>query len=257
MKSFVLGIALLSSLPAAAEQPADPWSLAPELPTACYSGEDDFAQRISTARKSNADALSRQTEINAALQDQLNNLDQTEKQQHFMAFMMDNPQEAQEFMMSLNTMGAEAQERAPELMQQQQQLDDEFAALNSRYDAELETALAPLQQQFGMLPDGEGVTAADRARGAELLRQMNADYDQLCGTWWNNGPFHAWLARDREFLQKIAADAVAQDVTLKEYAIYGIPTDGYHPRDELQAVEKYLGQAEQVFNKRWPQRRVP
>lgn len=91
-----------------AAAPADPWSKVPQLPTGCYSAQDDFATNKEVAIETlKAEAVT-QEEGNQKIADQLteqNNQDPMKMAAAMQEAMMKDPQNAMKYM---ETMGATA-----------------------------------------------------------------------------------------------------------------------------------------------------
>jgi hypothetical protein len=80
---------------------------------------------------------------------------------------------------------------------------------------------------------------------------MNAAYEGLCQTWWKNGPFHAWLPREKALLIEDAAALEKIDSrTVDQGVMLGIPAEGYRSTASLSAAHEFLRRANEVFSKR-------
>jgi hypothetical protein len=153
-------------------------------------------------------------------------------------------------------MGQEYNDEMSALVAQRQQLEEEYNEIAARYDAAYREALGAFEERYSNT-GGEGSSdGATEDDGIRVVRQMNANYEALCETWWKDGPFHAWLVRHKQFLIE---DAAEQDkssaASVKNFELMGIPAEDYRSTASLQAAHAYLQRATQIFNKRWFGRR--
>jgi hypothetical protein len=256
MRIIACSVLLLATQPLWAEPIDDPWALVPELPNSCYSERDDFQERAYAAMNVLSAERSRQSEINMAISQQSADVDPMELQQRMMEFLMEHPEEAQAYMEGLMQTGQEFNEETPERNAQRQQLEDELNAITSRYDTTYQDALGPLDARYGRWVGEGSVDEAAEDDGIRIVREMNANYETLCETWWKNGPFHDWLARDRQFLIEDAAEQEKLSATtIRNYELTGVPTADYRSTVSLEAAHAYLQKATQIFNKRLLSRR--
>lgn len=250
-----LAPAVVAAPPAA----ADPWARVPALPTACYSETDGFADSLTKAQEALESDLSKQQEQNSAIDASLSQLDPMATQTRMQNFLMKNPQEAMKYVQESQALGAAVQEAVPKNAARQQQLDDEYAALRSRYDAAVSAALAPYQAKIKALNinDGEGGNPPGVIeQWTALLKKENEAYEKLCPEWWSaNGRFPAWLAAYKAFQQQDVplwerADAAKK----KNYEIMGIPAANFRSTSGMEAVRTYMRKASDVFGtRRWLQ----
>lgn len=255
MKSCLFGLALLVAPLAASAAPVDPWTLAPALPTACYSGQDKFFEQASTQLEKTQAAKYRQEAINQEINDRLEAIDPMEQQSRMMDYMMEHPEDMQKFMAA-----NQSQEQAymdttiatdEEEIRQKQALD----ALVARYDAALKAATEPLYDKIAALPlcDGECASppwAIEAAKG--FYGQIDQEYLKLCGQWWKAGPFHTWFAGYKKLLAaKIPLQEEIDASTRANNAIFGVIGD-YRSYEPLQGVESYTSLSRGIFEKRRP-----
>ena len=249
MKAFALIPLLLAAQPAAAAPIDDPWALVPKLPSSCYGDRDDFAARSNASLNTIAAEEARQDELNSAISQQFKDLDPMEMQQRTMDFLMEHPEDAETLMRELMQTGQETNEAAPEMNAQSQQLEDELAELFARYDADYKKSIGLLESRYYGDQDGE---LSERAAFL-MVEKMNEAYEGLCTTWWKNGPFHAWLAKEKAFLIENAAVWEKNDKAGVEQnaLMLGISADGYRSTAALSATRNFLRKADEIFSKRW------
>lgn len=244
---------LLLSVPAFAAAAEDPWSRVPALPTACYSESDHFSDQALAASEALNEEKNRQQVINDALAQQLAEVDPMDQQQRMMTFLMENPEQAQKYMESLQMGGQQIQELVPEMADRDRQLTLQLDELSARYKAEQEQLAAShakkLEAYYAQAE--KGCTEATIARANALVREENAAYEQLCAAWWVQGPFHDWFAEFRQFKHESAAEWDLQaDSQALNYRVMGIDADAYRPTQGLEAPVEYLRRAALVFSKR-------
>jgi hypothetical protein len=247
MKRYAFSSALLSiSLAAGAAAPADPWTLLPTLPTACYGQQDNFDEALATQSETLSAEISRQTQINEQLDDRVNNLDPAEKQRQIMAYMMKNPQQAAAAMQALQSLGSGAAANAGVEAEGEDEQTQALAVLINRYDAELKAARAPIFEKRNKIT----AMATDPQFGV-LSAQLDQEYVRLCPAWWKGGPFPAWLASYREFLtQDIPRRKEAEAKGNAHYAMFGISAAEFRSTIEMEAVRKYLMRAAEIYGHR-------
>lgn len=247
-----VALVVLLAPPILADPIDDPWAMVPDLPTACYADTDDFQERANNATQALGTEYQRQEAINRAISEQSAELDPMEMQQRMVTYLMEHPEDAQRYMESLQQIGQEANEQAPQNAERYYQFDADMETLSASYDSALRDAMAPLQRRGQRLDETSGhCNEKWLADARALVSDENATYERLCATWWNKGPFHAWLGEFRQFQIEIAARQDEQDNTAKQnYEVMGIATDGYRPTGYLRAPIEYLRRAGPVFAKR-------
>jgi hypothetical protein len=247
MKKGPLGLALfVASLAANAAVPADPWTLVPALPTACYGQQDDFDEVLATRIETLSAEISRQAELNGQIEDRFDALDPQEKQRRMMDYMMENPQEATKVMQAMQSMGSEAAESHQVEEEGEGEQSQALAGLFARYDAALKTATDPIFAKRNK------ISAIGSDPEFEVLsRQLEQEYEKLCPQWWKGDPFRTWLAGYREFLiQGIPAREEAEAKGNAHYAMFGISAASYRSTIKMEAVKKYLMRATEVYRRR-------
>jgi len=239
---------LLGSL-AAAEPPADPWTLVPALPTGCYSEQDEFSAQVDQAIETLQNETDRQNEINTEVKNREE--DPMETARRMQEFMMNNPEEAMKMMQAVQATGTEEGQAAmlatlEKNAQQDKALDD----LVARYDAAYGAALDPIYEKRHSLSFKETETQADRDEWAALTRKANAEYEKLCGEWWKSGGrFHAWLASYREYTveDRIPADEERERIAMAPLAAAGRSMEAYRSTVAMEAVLDYMQRARRIF----------
>lgn len=226
--------------------PTDPWATVPAFPTGCYSGQDDFAQRIDAAMQTLSADIERQKESNSKVSDAVANLDPMEKQRRMQTYLMAHPQDAMKIMQAPQGAGV-----ATEDLARASELDTQLRDLFARYDAALRDAWAPMQAKLATLNDGEGATQRDYDEAAAAHQQSNAAYERLCGSWWKTGPLRDWLGAYKAYLvEQIPKQQALDDAGNAMWVMFGVSTAGYRSTAAPDAVLKYMKRAEEVFGKR-------
>jgi len=247
MKPYALGFAIFAiSLAANAAAPADPWTLVPALPTACYGQQDDFDEVLATRIETLSAEISRQAQLNDQLEDRVSALDPQEKQRRIMDYMMKNPQEATKAMQAMQSMGSEASEVRQVEEEGEREQSEALAGLFARYDAALKTATDPIFAKRNKI-----IAIGSDPEFEVLTRQLDREYEKLCPQWWKGGPFRTWLAGYREFLiQGIPAREEAQAKGNAHYAMFGISAASYRSTFKMEAVKKYLMRTTEIYGRR-------
>ena len=244
MKTYAPGFAI--SLAANAAAPADPWTLVPALPTACYGQQDDFDEVLATRIETLSAEISRQAQLNDQLEDRVSALDPQEKQRRIMDYMMKNPQEATKAMQAMQSMGSEASEVRQVEEEGEREQSEALAGLFARYDAALKTATDPIFAKRNKI-----IAIGSDPEFEVLTRQLDREYEKLCPQWWKGGPFRTWLAGYREFLiQGIPAREEAQAKGNAHYAMFGISAASYRSTFKMEAVKKYLMRTTEIYGRR-------
>lgn len=247
MKPYAVGFAILAiSLAANAAAPADPWTLVPALPTACYGQQDDFDEVLATRIETLSVEISRQAQLNRQLEERVDALDPQEKQRRIMEYMMKNPQEATKAMQALQSLGSEAAVEARQEAEDEREQRQALAGLIARYDAALKTATDPIFAKRNKISD-----MASDPEFEVLSRQLDQEYEKLCPQWWKGGPFRSWLAGYREFLiQDIPGREQEEAKGNAHYAMFGISAASYHSTVKMEAVKKYLMRTTEIYGRR-------
>jgi len=262
---LLVGLAIGLSGVASGAPPAspDPWTKAPALPTACYSGQDKFVEQIAAATDSLSSEIDRQTQINDGMSQALANLDGAEKASRMQNFMMSNPQEAMKILQANQSAGNAYNETGGQREEARQKLEQDLTDLQARYSAALESARAPLAVKFedldkrakkALVAEGESWVYAPWAKSEydALTSQANKAYERVCGDWWPaSGAFPAWLKRYREFVQAgILLTENLEDAMKAQYTIMGIPSASFRSTVAMNAVLEYMKRASALFEQR-------
>jgi len=249
MKTYALISLLLTAQAAIAEPIDDPWALVPQLPDSCYSERDNFAERSNAATGIIETEMARQEEINSAISQQSRDMDPMEIQQRTMDFLMDHPEDAERLMRSLMQTGQDTNEGSTENNAQRQQLEDELTEISARYDADYKKSVGALESRYY----GETGEELSEREAFLMVDKINAAYQGLCKTWWKNGPFHAWLGKEKAFLIEDAAVWEKNDKAAAEQnaMMLGVSADGYRSTAPLSAARDFMRKANEIFGKRW------
>lgn len=248
MKKRLLGLALsVASLAANAAAPADPWTLVPALPTACYDEQDDFDETLTARIETISAEISRQEQLNGQIEDRLEALDPQERMRRIMDYMMENPEEATKAMQVMQSLGSETN---VESIQKEEAGEGEqtqaLTALFARQDAALKTATDPIFAKRNKI-----IAIGSDPEFEVLSRQLDQEYVKLCPQWWKGGPFRPWLAGYREFLIKgIPAREEKEAKGNAQYAMYGISAASYRSTIKMEAVKKYLMRIAEIYARR-------
>jgi hypothetical protein len=250
MKAVLRGLVCVMSLQAGAEEIADPWALLPTLPTACYQEDDDFADRAHAVTETLGTEMSRQQEINQELSQQLANIDPMEQQQRMMDFMMRDPQNAQKYMQAVASVGTQASEVMPQVQEEAIALYGERDKLLAEYDAAMKALDDAYNRRTLGLFEQQEKFDQDQAKSSAAVDAFNAGYETLCASWWNDGPFHEWLARHEGLKRRLLEIEGDGDVLVQNYTIFGIDADKYRSTSSLGAAKEQLDAAQQIFSRR-------
>ena len=262
---LLVGLAIGLCVVASGAPPAapDPWTKVPPLPTACYSGQDKFAEQITAATDSLSTEIDRQTQINDGLSQALANLDGAEKASRMQTFMMSNPQEAMKILQATQSAGNAYNETGGPREESRQKLEQDLTGLEASYGAALDSARAPFAVKFddldkrakkALVVEGESWVYAPWAKSEydALTSQANKAYERACRDWWPaSGAFPAWLKRYREFVQAgIPLTENLEDAMKAQYTIMGIPSASFRSTVAMNAVLEYMKRASALFEQR-------
>jgi hypothetical protein len=230
----------------------DPWSQVPELPDSCYEESDNFIARLDATTEALAAEEARQSEINAAIDGELRNMDMAEQQQRMMDFLMEHPEHAQEYMQALTQQGQTVLDVVTNMSEERVQLHTEADELVTRYDAAIDESLAPSRARHQDWVDRFWEEKAPESEGRQRVAEINVAYEGFCATWWKQGPFHEHFARLR---QAIVDDVARIDgevpAMLKNHQIMGVSTEGYRSTQGIKGAQEYMRQVRLIFTKRW------
>jgi hypothetical protein len=230
----------------------DPWSQVPALPDSCYRDADDFIARLDATMESFRAEEARQVEINAAIDAELNTMDMAEQQQRMMDFMMKHPEKAQEYMLAMTQQGQTTLDVITSMNEERTQLHTESNELVARYDASLEESMAPSRARYANWVERFWTEKAPESEGRERVAEINAAYEEFCGTWWKQGPFHDLFARLRQaMIDDVTQTKGGVPASLRNHEMMGISTEGYRSTDGIRAAQEYMRQVRVIFNKRW------
>lgn len=230
------GLVCARAAAAAPVAAADPWAQVPALPTACYSSQDGWWDKISAA------------------------LDVVQQA------MMEDPQNAQKMLEQMMQQGQQAQAELPERMEREQQLEAESKSVMKQYDAALARAMAPAEARWSALrnklsppkdanhPGESGVPDWAWAEWHVIQRERDEVYVGNCAQWWSAaGPIHAYLKRYRDFLVQERTpyyQKMTDEPRLRQYEMEGVSAEGYRTTIDYEAAEKYMERARVMFDRR-------
>ena len=266
-----LGIVLLlagwTAVPSAAAEPA-PWAArVPALPTGCYQS-DGYAGKLSTAKEAVKHDIEQQTAINQQLKDQVKSADKMELVARQQQYMMDHPQEAMALMQRTQTLGTqESNDARLALLNEQQTLEEDLDGIDARYKAALAAAFAPIKAKLKDLDERAKKDIQQTEAGDfykpwavqewnALNQQRNAAYEKVGAEWWAaSGPFHGWLKRYREHLDREIAQREEADQLGAGFMVImaGTPKASFKSTASLDATVEYIEQVGKVFGRRWEQ----
>lgn len=242
---FVIGNAIADAID-------DPWSQVPELPASCYRDADDFIARLDATMEAFAAEEVRQTEVNAAIDAELRTMDMSEQQQRMMDFMMEHPEQAQEYMQAMTQGSQTVLDVVTDMSEERVQLHTESSELVTRYDTELAEHMSPSRARYEDWVDRFWEEKAPESEGMQRVTEMNVSYEDFCATWWQQGPFHQHFARLRQaMIDDTTKTDGALPAKLKNHEMMGISTEGYRSTQGIRDAQEYLRQVRVIFNKRW------
>jgi len=251
-----LGVLLTSAVLAAAPPPAkDPWTKVPKLPTACYSGQDRYFEEADAAVESIQQDLYRQDEVNDALIAKLDAIDGMEKQSRMQTFLMENPQEAMEYMKAVQETGSGIAGEVSKEAEIEQKFLDELKGIQAKYEAAIDKAQGPLWASLKALGISEmGTPQKTIDAGMVIMKKINAEYERVCPDWWGAaGPFHDWLKRYKEHLIQDRVKYIDKNEAFKvsQLKMFGVPgADTYVPTTTMDVAIRHIKQSRDIFAER-------
>jgi len=259
----VLGVLLCA--PAALSQPAatGPFAKVPALPTVCYAETDPFIDKLDAAREAMQAEWYKQNDVNAKIEEDLQNIDPMEMASRMQQWMMSNPQEAMKYAQAAQATGEESQTAVPELNAAEMKFDTEQKDLVARYKAALEQTHAPAEARMAALVKkleaagecGFGDTECAMPDWAwveydVIQKQRDAAYQASCPQWWGaTGQVHGYLKRYRDWLvtKYIPAWKANDDARLTQYAIMNTPAASWKSTIPYQSADKYMRVTRELF----------
>jgi len=242
-----------------------PFAKVPAFPTACYSANEPFFDKVAAAREAVIADREKQTAINAKIEKDFNGMDMMEKSQRMQQWMMDNPQEAMKFAQASQAVGQQATTVVPELSNQSMQFDRDRDDLMKRYDAAMKQAQAPADARMAVLdkkldPVGchFGSTECEIPKWAldemdAIQRMRDAAYQAACPPWWAaNGQVQAFFKRKRDWVvtKYLPAYAKNDELMMQQYAIMNTPAASYKSTLPHDQAVKYLDDVYKLYNMR-------
>ncbi len=241
---------------------ADPWTKAPALPTACYDGNDGFADQVEAARTALAADAERQKAVNAQIEEQFNSIDPMEKAERMQQWMMSNPQEAALVLGGQQQMGMQQQAENPQLNADSMRFDAERRTLGDKYLAAAKQAQAPANAGLEALnarltaagcgfDDTEcSIPESAYAERDVLLRQRDAAYQANCATYWAaTGPMQDYAKRYRKWMSEkwIPNWQQTDEVMRSQFAIMDTPGQAWSSTIPQEHVSRYLNEIGQLY----------
>lgn len=264
MKWHLFALAFLATPLAQSAVPADPWSLVPALPTACYGKQDEFDEVVAQQLATLGEEITRQDNINSKIMRapsaglRAGTVDPTEMARRITENMMKDPQNAMKPVQS-------SRQASPEQEKKESEQKAALAKLVARYEATLKAATTDSSSFWGaegsLAPRGDGVSRSgggwmhdvsatqNMEQAVAYSRKVDRAYEtQVCPQWWKGGPFQTWLAGYRAFL--VAELPRQEDTEAKENAplkLTGVKMEDYRSTLKMKAVKKYLLSIQGVY----------
>lgn len=245
--------------------PPGPFAKVPPLPTACYTKNETFADRLATARQAVLADRAKQQAINDKIEQDYASLDPMAKAQRMQQWMMENPQEAMKVMQANQAVGAEMTSAAPDLSADESRFANEQKDFVQRYRTAMSQAQAPADARMAALnkklePNGCGFGDAECSIPAwayteldAVLRMRDAAYASTCPQWWGaSGQVQAFLKQRRDWIvnKYLPLYAKGDEIKLQQFAIMNTPGASWKstmPHDE---AAKYMDTIQQLYQLR-------
>ncbi len=271
MKRHLFALAFLATPFAQSAVPADPWSLVPALPTACYGKQDDFDEVVAQRLATLAEEITRQDKINSEItrapSAQLNagTVDPFEMARRMTENMMKDPQNAMKPAQAAKESAEPSRQANLEQEKKESEQKAALAGLVARYEAEIKAATTDSSSYWGsegsLVPRGDGVQLGGGAwmhdvgatqsmdQAVAYSRKVDRAYEtQMCSKWWKGGPFQTWLTGYRAFLvADIPRQEEAEAKLNAPLTMTGVKLDAYHSTLKMKAVKKYLLRIQDVY----------
>lgn len=257
----MLAIAVFGSARALAAQTdaPDPWKRIPALQTTCYV-DHDFTGKLRNVYEDVGADLSRQTEINDALEKKLQDLGQQEITQRMIALMQRDPQKAMKMMQAQQAAATQVATGITSGDEAKKERDAEFAQLSAAFNAEMDAGAKPFRARRDEImrtsrrvlgPENwEFTTKAAETEFNEMVNKENADYEARCSAYFGaSGKMHKWLASYREtVLDPVAKSTEANDdIKAMQMAVLDSPGAGFRSTAQMTAVREFLLLAEKAY----------
>ena len=268
---LVAALAGLAGASALDAQPAatGPWAKVPALPTACYSGQDQWWDQNNAALEAVQQARYKQAEANAAIHQKLNDAmaaDPMAMVQALQQKMMDDPQNAQKYIEQMVAQGQQAQAEVPAQSAKEQQLEAESKTVIKQYEAALTQAMGPANARWNALKKKMGISMDSLGPGelgvpdwawAEwevILRERDSAYAANCAKWWTaTGQIHAYMKRYKDYLVQERTPYLqkfSDQPVLDQFKMMDISSAGYRTTADYEAAEDYIKMASTLFDQR-------
>ena len=281
MKRYLFVFAVFITPLAQSAVPADPWSLVPTLPTACFGKQDNFDEVVAQRLTTLGDEIGSQDKINSEIarapsaQLRAGTMDPMEMVRRMNENMMKDPQNAMKPVQAANESVQPSRQANLEQEKKEREQKTALAGLVARYEATLKAATTDSSSYWGkegsVGPRGDGVqkggggwmhdVAATQTMEQAIAYSRKVDHvyeTQVCPQWWKGGPFQTWLSGYRAFL--VADIPRQEEAEAKENAplkLTGVKLEDYRSTLKMKAVKKYLLSIQEVygssgtFQRRW------
>ena len=257
--AFAIAMAIGATPLAAQSEPPDPWKKVPPLPTTCYGDLAVSAKLHSTYIEVGED-LTKQEQINSALERELERLGQEEIMKRMMDYMRKDPQKAMKMMQAQQSAATAIREGFTSGDEAKKEREAELEKLSAEFNAELDAMSRPYRTRRDAImktsrrvlgeENWEFTTRAAETEYDSLIDRENADYEARCAAYFGpDGKMHAWLASYR----KTAIDPAAKsneandEIKTTQMAVLESPGAGFRSTAQMMAVREYVLAAEKVF----------
>jgi len=255
---------------------AGPWAKVPALPTACYSGQDDWNARNDAALVAVQQDHDKQKAVNTEIQNKSNKAlseNPMAMAQAMQQAMLNDPQNAQKYMERVVQQGQQAGTDVQEDTARSQQLEAEGKTVVKQYEAALLKALGPgnarwdaLKKKRGYGPDAYGPGETGEPdwvydEWVAILKDWDQGYAANCAQWWAaTGPIHGYMKRYKDYLVQEYIPYVKRlvdDPALDQFKMLEVPATGYRTVGDYEAAELYIRRAYTMFSPRKDRPRCP
>lgn len=269
--ALCLSASAMSTAPALAAPPANPFAQVPPLPTACYSSQDQWAVKSEEAFDAVQADHYRQDDINSAIDQKANEAfgaDPMAIAARMQQKMMEDPANAQKHMEQMLAQQQQAQEQVPAQHEKEEQFESESKTLLAQYEAALQKAwsaanarLAAVRKRYDGLDGSDlflrygdpGEPAWLHPERMAILRERDQGYAANCAEWWGaTGKVQAFLKRYRDFLvnERVPFDKQFDQNKLDQYETMGVASTGWRSTTDHDAAEDYIRMAQTLYEKR-------
>jgi len=252
-----------------AQPPAGPWAKTVPLPTACYSSQDQFADKNAAALEVVSAEASAQQAANDAISHNLSaeaGEDPMAMAARIQEQMMKDPQAAMKLMQQAGA--AEdpeaAQAKRLHAIDRQQQMAAEEKDLIKRYNAAVQAALVPARAHFAALRKKLGITEGwgvgesgtpdwAFAQYDAIKREADQAYAAMCPQWWGaTGAMQAFMKRYKDYLvnERIPFDEENASKGKAALSMSTASTGSYKSTAVIDAVRDHMKLAGRLYGER-------